>query len=85
MSQAKVDEYKKQKANRGKIMKREKRLLFLERLLGVVIAVAVAFWIGFSIYRYGGSASGGAEKPIEYTDVNLSAVYDFNSALAGAE
>lgn len=86
MSQAKVDEYKKQKANREKIMKREKRILFLEKLLGVVVVAAVVFWIGFSIYRYGGSAANSENAEISYAaDVDLSAVYDFSSALADAE
>lgn len=82
MSQKKVDEYKKQKANRDKLIKREKRIVFLEKLLGIVIAAAVVFWIGFSIYRYGGSAANAEERPIDYTDVNLSAIYDYESALA---
>lgn len=85
MSQKKVDEYKKQKKNRAKILKKEKRVLFLEKLLGVVIAAAVVFWIGFSIYRYGGSAANASEPEIQYTDVNLSAIYDFNTALSDSE
>ncbi len=82
MSQAKVDAYKQQKKNRGKTMKREKRILFLERLLGIVIAAAVVFWIGFSIYRYNDSRT---EKEISYTEVDLSAVNDFSNALAETE
>ena len=45
MSQAKVDKYKKEKANRQKIMKKEKRLHRLEMTaIGVVCAVFVG-WI----------------------------------------
>ena len=81
MSQKKVDEYKKEKANRAKNMAREKRILMLERILGIVIVAAVVFWAGFSIYRYGGSASNAKEPEIKYTDVNMSALYDYQSTL----
>lgn len=38
MSQEKIDKYKKEKANREKIQKREKRIFFLEKLaIGVVV------------------------------------------------
>ena len=69
MSQAKVDAYKQQKKNRDKMMKREKRIMVLERLLVIVVAAAIVFWIGFSIYRYNDSRT---EKEISYTEVDLS-------------
>ena len=50
MSQKKVDAYKVQKANRDKIIKREKRILMLEKLAGIVICLAAVAWIGFSVY-----------------------------------
>ena len=46
MSQAKVEQYKKDKANRKKIMKREKQ----KRICGILVAL-VLVWIGFSIYQ----------------------------------
>ncbi len=50
MSQAKVDKYKQEKANRAQIMAREKRNRFLTKVLGVVIAAAIVAWAGYSGY-----------------------------------
>ena len=85
MSQAKVDRYKEEKTNRAKIIKKEKRVAVLEKLLIALVCAAVVFWIGFSIYRYGGSASSGSENSTttsETTDVDLSAIYNFYSAIS---
>ena len=78
MSQAKVDQYKKDKANRQKIMKKEKRVAFLEKTILVLIGVAVIGWIGFSVYRYGmPGSSDETTQTAETTDVNMSAISDF--------
>ncbi len=78
MSQAKVDQYKKDKANRQKIMKKEKRVAFLEKTILVLIGVAVIGWIGFSVYRYGmPGTSDETTQTAETTDVNMSAISDF--------
>ena len=45
MSQEKVDRYKKEKANREKIQKKEKRTLFLEKLAITVVGIAMVAWI----------------------------------------
>ncbi|MCR5468835.1 MAG: hypothetical protein K6F37_07740 [Lachnospiraceae bacterium] len=50
MSQAKVDKYKQEKANRAQIMAREKRNRFLTRLAGLAVVVAVVAWAGYSGY-----------------------------------
>ncbi len=50
MSQKKVDAYKKEKANREQIIKKEKRMLKLEKLLAVVVGLVLVCWVGFSIY-----------------------------------
>lgn len=50
MSQKKVDAYKKEKANREQIIKKEKRILKLEKLLAVVVGLVLVCWVGFSIY-----------------------------------
>ena len=50
MSQKKVDAYKQKKANRDKIIKKEKRILFLEKAAGVMICLAVVVWLGYSVY-----------------------------------
>ena len=50
MSQKKVDAYKAEKANREKIMKKEKRVLRLEKLIALAFCIVAVVWIGFSVY-----------------------------------
>lgn len=50
MSQKKVDAYKKEKANRSRIIKKEKRILMLEKIIGIAVCLLVVVWIGFSVY-----------------------------------
>ena len=76
MSQAKVDKYKKEKANRQKIMKREKRLHRLEMTaIGVVCAVFVG-WIGYSVYD-----KVSANQETEVITFDAGAVQDYLSGL----
>jgi hypothetical protein len=48
MSQAKVDKYKVEKANRKEIMAKEKRQKMLIKIIGSVIGVVLVAWIGVS-------------------------------------
>lgn len=48
MSQAKVDQYKKEKANRRETMAKEKRNRMISRICWSVAGVALLVWIGFS-------------------------------------
>ena len=48
MSQAKVDQYKKEKANRKQIMAKEKRQKMLMKICSGAILVVLAAWIGVS-------------------------------------
>ena len=50
MSQKKVDIYKEQKANRKQIIKKEKRMLMIEKTVACVVLAAIICWIGYSIY-----------------------------------
>lgn len=50
MSQKKVDEYKKQKANRKKIVAKEKRDAFLMKIAGILITALFFGFIIFSVY-----------------------------------
>lgn len=50
MSQEKVDRYKQEKANRKKTMAREKLKKKLYILAGVLVTVAFAVWIGWSVH-----------------------------------
>ena len=48
MSQAKVDKYKAEKANRKEIMAKEKSQKMLIKIIGSVIGVVLVAWIGVS-------------------------------------
>ena len=48
MSQAKVDQYKKDKANRKEIMAKEKRNKMITKICLGVVSVALLAWIGVS-------------------------------------
>ena len=48
MSQEKVNRYKKDKANRQKIMKREKIIRRLEITIAAVVVVGLLIWFTFS-------------------------------------
>ena len=50
MSQAKVDQYKKDKANRQKIIKKQKMMHRLEMVAITLVCVLVVGWIGYSVY-----------------------------------
>lgn len=50
MSQKKVDRYKAQKAKRTREQKKERFYDWLERIVGVVVCVALVAWIGYSVY-----------------------------------
>lgn len=79
MSQKKVDQYKDNKRNRKKIMKKEKRVLILEKLAGVVVCAAIIVWAGFSIYKYAGSNSSTATTS---TSVNIEAISEYYNSIA---
>lgn len=51
MSQEKVDRYKREKANRQKIIKKQKRMHRLEMAGLGLLAAAFVGWIGFSVYQ----------------------------------
>ncbi|MDD3277642.1 MAG: hypothetical protein PHG16_01975 [Lachnospiraceae bacterium] len=51
MSQEKVDRYKKDKANRQKIMRREKWIRRLEYGGSAVVLVALIGWFSFAVYQ----------------------------------
>ena len=51
MSQAKVDRYKEEKANRKKTMRKEKIANRLRKCAVAVAAAALVVWIGYSAYN----------------------------------
>ena len=62
MSQKKVDKYKQDKANRQKIMKREKVLRRVEITVAAVVLAALLVWCCIAVYR------NSQEKALENAD-----------------
>lgn len=52
MSQAKVDQYKKEKANRKAIMAKEKRNRMISKICWSVVGVVLLVWVGFSSVNF---------------------------------
>nr|WP_297874563.1 hypothetical protein [uncultured Blautia sp.] len=82
MSQEKVDRYKKEKANREKIQKKEKRTLFLEKLAITVVGIAMVAWIGYSAYGVFTRPDPDAEQEVVTTEMDITAISDYLNGLA---
>lgn len=82
MSQKKVDAYKKEKANRDKIIKKEKRILLIEKIVGLVVCLAAVCWIGYSVYA---KVTANQEVVIKDTVMDTSALDDYVSGLTADE
>ncbi len=52
MSQAKVDQYKKEKANRKETMAKEKRKRMISKICWSVAGVVLVAWIGVSTVNF---------------------------------
>lgn len=79
MSQQKVDKYKQEKANRDKILKKQKRVLLLEKIAAGVVCLAVIGWIGYSAY---GMATKSDSKEVVKTEIDATAVNDYLNQLS---
>ncbi len=77
MSQAKVDKYKENKANRKEILKKEKQRHKLEKIGVSVVAVLVVGWLGFSVY-----VSYLDSIPKETVSINYTAVDDYLTSIS---
>ena len=51
MSQEKVDRYKKEKANRKQIMRKEKMANLLRKCVVGIVGLILVGWIGYSAYE----------------------------------
>ncbi|MCC8028774.1 MAG: hypothetical protein LIO75_03080 [Lachnospiraceae bacterium] len=76
MSQEKVDRYKAEKKNRPQEIKKAKQRKVISRIVGAVVVVAIAVWIGYSGYNVYQS-----NKGIETVTVNTSGITDYLSGL----
>ena len=81
MSQEKVDKYKKEKANREKIQKREKRSFFLEKLAIGVVVLGMVGWIGCSAYGVLTREDPNEEKTVVTTEMDTTAISDYLKGL----
>lgn len=79
MSQAKVDRYKNEKANRKKNMKKQKAKNAVAAACGTVVCIAVVGWIGYSAYGY--FRTGDDKSTPTQTEVNLDALNNYISTL----
>lgn len=78
MSQKKVDNYKKSKANRSKEQKKELFYDWLEKIVGVLVCVALVAWIGYSVYD---KVEEKKASVVTETSVDVSALEDYLSGL----
>ena len=80
MSQKKVEQYKKEKANRKQTLKKEKAQSIALRTAGVVVCAALIGWIGYSGYVRWEST-----RPAKSTEIVLDAISDYSSSLSEEE
>lgn len=82
MSQKKVDQYKKEKANRKQIMKREKIKRRIAAVCSTVVCALVIGWVGYSAFGYFQKEE---EKTPTQTEVDLSAISEYMSTLSSEQ
>ena len=70
MSQAKVDRYKKEKANRKETVKKEKMANKIRKSVVAVVAVALIGWVGYSAYNAYDSYQPKESVEIDYTAID---------------
>lgn len=80
MSQAKVERYKKEKANRKQILKKEKAKSLAARTAGAVICIALIGWIGYSGYSKWESS-----QPAKKTELTMEPISDYLNSLSVEE
>lgn len=82
MSQKKVDAYKEQKANRQKIMKREKTILKLEKLAALAVCIVAVCWIGYSVHDKVTESPAEEQK---VTEMDITALDNYLSEVAAED
>ena len=78
MSQEKVDRYKKEKANREKIMRRERWITRLEVTAFVVVLAALIGWFSVAVYQ-NSVAEKKANRTTETTTMNVTDIQNYLS------
>ena len=80
MSQEKVDKYKKDKANRKKIMRKERALSIVRKAILTLAALALVGWLGYSAYDIYDSNQ---ERSV--AEVNFDSVTEYLNGLSETE
>lgn len=79
MSQEKVDRYKQEKANRKKIMKKEKAANVARKCVVGLAALLLVGWVGYSAY-----GTYKSNKPKESVEIDYTALTEFSNNLSEA-
>lgn len=83
MSQAKVDRYKAEKANRKKNLKKEKLKRSIATACGTVVGIAVIGWIGYSAYGYfHSSRNSSSTSTAQTTEIDVNSLNDYLSSVS---
>ena len=77
MSQEKVDRYKKEKANRKEIMKKEKMQHMIRRCVVSLCGLALVVWLGYSAYNVYEES-----QPKDSVSVSYDAITEYQTELA---
>ena len=85
MSQEKVDRYKKEKANRKQIMRKEKMANLLRKCVVGIVGLILVGWIGYSAYDLVTREDPDAEQEVVTTEMDVTALNDYLSSLSQTE
>lgn len=77
MSQEKVDRYKKEKANRKQIMRKQKIMSYVRKVVLGIVALALVGWLGYSAWQMYDS---GKERIV--AEVNYDSINDYVNSLS---
>lgn len=80
MSQAKVEQYKKEKANRKKIMAREKAMRIVAKVCAIAVVAVIVGWAGYTGYNYYEST-----RPTKTIYADTSALTNYLTSLDATE
>lgn len=69
MSQAKVDAYKNEKANRKETIKKDKRMGVIRALIASCLVIALVAWAGVSLYGNISNQERSQAIVVDYEDV----------------
>ena len=77
MSQEKADRYKQEKANRKKIVKKQRIMNVVRKTVLSLAVIALVGWLGYSAYQ---THEAGKERPV--AQVNYDSINNYMSQLS---